>query len=282
MMNEKELESIPCPLCNSEEKKCAYDFKPYEVKRCLNCGFYYLSPRLSEEESKKFYLDDGYFDGGETGYTDINYQDQEVAFRMTFKALMKNMKKQGLTGGSLLEIGCAYGYLLDEAKEYFEYRAGTEFSDYAISMAEKRADKIYKGGVEALSKDERFDCIISVAVLEHVYRPKDFLVGIHERLKPNGKVVIAVPNMRFFWRFIMGRFWPMFKIPEHILYFDDTSLSTIMTQAGFTGLQRVPYPHAFPITLVTKKLGISLPKSFGKYNIMIPGVLMAMCGFRDG
>jgi len=40
---------------------------------------------------------------------------------------MKELHKRNVTGGKLLEIGCGFGFLLDEAKNYFDYRIGTDF-----------------------------------------------------------------------------------------------------------------------------------------------------------
>ncbi|MGE3468665.1 MAG: class I SAM-dependent methyltransferase, partial [Pyrinomonadaceae bacterium] len=85
------------------------------VVRCTECSMHYLYPRLNEAAMQRFYREDDYFVGGVSGYSDSSYSDQERALRSTFRCLMDNMKKRGLAGGSLLEVGCGYGYLLAEA-----------------------------------------------------------------------------------------------------------------------------------------------------------------------
>ena len=69
-----------------------------------------------------------------------------------------------------LEVGCGYGFLLDEAKPYFDYRAGIDFSG-AVKSASERADRVYQGDLDIIPDEERFDCIILVSVIEHVHKP---------------------------------------------------------------------------------------------------------------
>ena len=63
---------------------------------------------------------DEYYTDEARGYTD--YAAQEKSLRATFRLFMNNLEKKRLTGKTLLEVGCGYGYLLDEAKNFFAYR----------------------------------------------------------------------------------------------------------------------------------------------------------------
>jgi 2-polyprenyl-3-methyl-5-hydroxy-6-metoxy-1,4-benzoquinol methylase len=272
-----ELEETSCPLCGSKKKAKAYpNFFPYQVVRCQSCNFYYLSPRPTEYSMLQLYSEDTYFEGEGDGYN--SYLEQELALRTTFRRLMENLKKHKITGGTLLEVGCGYGYLLDEAKEFFNIRVGTDFSSQAVERAKQRADRIYQGGVDQIPVEEKFDCIIATQVIEHVYQPKTFLQQLLDHLKPGGKIVIATPNMGSFWRKFMGHRWPSFKMPEHILYFDQKSLFTLMQQVGLIGIKPLPYPHAFPVPLIAAKLNLTLPSMFDKLNLWLPATTLALYG----
>lgn len=271
------LEFSPCPLCKSEHRRIAYaEFTPYKVVRCQDCRFYYLCPRLRETAMLNLYANDDYFEGEEQGYS--SYSDQEVSLRATFRRLLQNLRRHKLTGGKLLEIGCGYGYLLDEAKDLFELRVGTDFSRSAVQQAKSRADIVYCGGIEQVPPAEKFDLIIATQVIEHVYQPKLFLEKITKYLQPDGIVVIATPNMGSFWRYLMGHKWPSFKLPEHILYFDRRSLSQLMTEVGISNIKPLPYPHAFPLTLVAAKLDIKLPSNLSNFNLWVPQTTLALYG----
>jgi SAM-dependent methyltransferase len=225
----------------------------------------------------KLYVDETYFHGEFIGYQD--YLSQEWTLRATFRRFMLNLDKRGLTGGTLLEIGCGYGLLLEEAKGFFSVRVGTEFSSRAIEQARPRVEQIYEGGVEQIPPDRKFDCIVATHVIEHIYQPLIFLRELAKHLNPCGKIIIATPDMGSLWRRFMRHRWPSFKIPEHISYFDKKTLKILMYRSGLINIDKIPYPHAFPLFLVANKLNIRLPKSIGNRNIWLPGTTIAMIGY---
>lgn len=271
------LETTACPLCQSTQSRLAYPrFSPYAVVQCNSCQFYYLSPRLTESAMIAEYSKDDYFEGDEGGYE--SYIEQEAALRGTFKRFVRNLRQRNMGGQSLLEIGCGYGYLLEAAQSDFRIRVGTDFSVKAIERASQSGARVYRGGVDVLPSDEKFDCVVATHVIEHVYHPAEFLTQLKNRLNPGGTIVIATPHMGSLWRLAMGHRWPSFKLPEHILYFDYRSLARLMEQVGFTNLHRFPYPHAFPLPLIASKFSLTVPKIFDNINFWIPGTTLAISG----
>lgn len=272
-----QLEETACPLCDFPNSNLAYgSFSPYAVVQCDRCEFYFLSPRQTEAAMLAEYQNDNYFEGDEGGYD--SYLAQEAPLRSTFRRLLQNLKRRGIVGSSLLEVGCGYGYLLDEAQVDFSLRVGTDFSAKAVARAQSSAARVYQGGIKAVPNQEQFDCVISAHVIEHVYDPEAFIHSLKAHTKPGGVVVIATPDMGSLWRRIMGRRWPSFKLPEHILYFDKESLSRVMTQAGLIQLRTIPYPHAFPLSLIAAKLGMKVPGFIGRFSLWLPGTTLAIAG----
>ena len=267
-----ELEYPACPLCQSENRETLYSkFGVHDVVRCADCDMYYLYPRLTEAAITQFYEQDSYYEGGESGYSDTGYSDQERALRATFKKMIENLEKRGLTGGSLLEIGCGFGFLLEEAKPYFSYRVGTEFSSEGVRQSALRADAAYAGGVESVPTEDKFDCIISLQVIEHVYDPLDFVQKLAAHTNPGGTIVLGTPDIGGMLKRVMGRRWASFKVPEHVLYFDATTLSRLMSEAGLLDIKRIPYPHAFPLALIASKFHMPIPGGNWKYQHLGPG-----------
>lgn len=210
------------------------------------------------------YRDAAYFEGGDgPGYT--NYLAQEPTLRRTFRRLLRSMQRLGMTGpasahgpaGRLLEVGSAYGFFLDEAKPFFAYRAGTEFSEAGAAAASRYADRIYVGGLEALpdsSHGGQFDTIVLIHTIEHVYDPVALLRGLMQHLVPGGWIVLATPEMGGFWRPLLGRHWPFWKPPEHVAYYTARSLRDLLQRAGCAEVRRMPYVSYFPLSLVREKL----------------------------
>jgi SAM-dependent methyltransferase len=127
-----------------------------------------------------------------------------------------------------------------------------------------------------------FDCIIATHVIEHVYQPLKFVRDLSRHLRPSGKLVVAAPDMGSLWRWLMGHHWPLFKIPEHVLYFDRRSLIALVRQAGFVNVGILAYPHAFPLSLVARKFGLTMPKSLGRLPVWLPATTVAVYGTFPG
>ena len=222
------------------------------------------------------YHGNAYFSGDGVGYAD--YAAQEQSLRATFAALLRRLAARGAAGGSLLEVGCGYGFLLREAAPYFGERVGCEMAPGAGRQARAHADEVYVGSIESIPGNRRFDCIAAVHVLEHVYRPREFVARLCGHLRPSGTLVLAVPDMGGLWRRILGRRWPSFKFPEHVVFYDRASLSDLMHRAGLNAIQTVPYPHAFPLGEVCRKLGVPALPGVARFSVWIPGTTLAMLG----
>jgi hypothetical protein len=94
------LEYPACPFCESERRQFPFRLhEPYRVARCMECGLHYLYPRLVESAMQQAYRESSYYEGGACGYADTSYTAQEFALRATFKRLLLNLAKRGLTGG---------------------------------------------------------------------------------------------------------------------------------------------------------------------------------------
>jgi SAM-dependent methyltransferase len=277
-----DLEYPDCPVCGCPEHAVLYQggaFAPFAVRVCRVCGMQYLSPRPSEQAMLAVYAAD-YFGPSAAAYAD--YAAQELSLRATFRRLLRTLAARSATGGALLEIGCAHGLLLDEARPWFTRRVGTEYSGQAAARAASRADAVHVGGLDAVPAGETFDCVIATQVIEHAYHPRAFVRDVIERLRPGGRLVVATPDAGSAWRRLMGRRWPSFKVPEHVSYFERRTLARILTDAGVSSVEVVPYPHAFPLSLVGAKAGMRVPAALGHITLWLPATTLALMGTCNG
>ncbi|MBU1127246.1 class I SAM-dependent methyltransferase [Patescibacteria group bacterium] len=99
------------------------------------------------------------------------------------------------TKGSLLDVGCAYGFFLDFARDYFEIE-GVDISSHAISVAKKKLPRETKLRIQKLEKMKlagKFDVITCFDVLEHLENVDQALKVVERYLKNDGILVITVP-----------------------------------------------------------------------------------------
>lgn len=120
--------------------------------------------------------------------------------------------------GSLLEIGCGEGRLLNELKKYYEI-SGIDISKFAISKASRLIDKnkLKVMDIENGNLKDTYHIIIAFDVLEHLKNPRKTIMKIKKALKKDGIFIFSVPN----------NFGIFGKIATAILnYFDKTHVST--------------------------------------------------------
>lgn len=223
------------------------------------------------------YRNQAYFEASDgPGYS--SYLAQEHSLRGTFASLIRELQIRGLARGRLLEVGCAYGFFLDEAEQFFDERIGTDFSAHAAEIARTRADRIYVGGIEELGDEGRFDLVAMIHTIEHIYDPLAMIRKVRRLLAPGGAVLLAAPDMGWPWRHLMGRRWPFFKVPEHVSFFDRHSLHRLLADAGLDEIRPLPYRSAFSLELIGEKLGLRLPRFARTITVPMPATTVAAIG----
>jgi len=138
--------------------------------------------------------DEAYFEGRNSNYwwTVGSYANlRQFPHWEEMLKLIREFRK----GGRLLDVGCAYGFLVDEASEYFE-SYGIDVSSFAV----KKSVEYCRGSVSRASasrlpfRDESFDAITLVDTLEHVSDYNNCLKDVVRALKKGGILLLQLPN----------------------------------------------------------------------------------------
>ncbi|MEM2352305.1 MAG: class I SAM-dependent methyltransferase [Thermoproteota archaeon] len=106
-------------------------------------------------------------------------------------------------GRRFLDVGCGDGLLGTLVQDRFEEIWGVDISDQAIELAKRRGIKAYKVNlnVEGLPfEDGYFDSITCLSTLQLIYDVIFALRECNRVLRPSGELILAVPNMRSYWR----------------------------------------------------------------------------------
>lgn len=223
-----------------------------DIARCAACGHAQLA-RFPSAES----LLDGYASAEST-----DYLAEEAGQRATARAALDSIERQ-LPPGSLLEVGCWLGFLLDEAAQRGWDVTGLEPSEFASLYARDRL------GLEVLTTDlfeaelepKSFDAIVLGDVIEHLIDPGaalDRLAGVARR---GAILYLALPDAGSRVARVMGRRW-WSVIPTHVHYFTRASLTTLLFRHGWEVLEIGTAPKAFTLRYYLGRLcGYSEPLS---------------------
>ena len=99
--------------------------------------------------------------------------------------------------GSLLDVACGLGYLLDMAEERGVVAYGLDIAQVALnkSKSENVARRLVLGNGERLPwPDETFDHVVCLGSLEHFINPEFGAREIARVMKPSAKAAIMLPN----------------------------------------------------------------------------------------
>lgn len=117
-------------------------------------------------------------------------------------------------GESVLEVGCASGYMARQLCKKGCRVTGIEIDSQAARKAKRYCQKVIIGDVEDQSvirelAEAKFETVVLADVLEHLRNPQNTLENLGRFLKREGKVIISVPNIGFLtYRLLhlLGRF----------------------------------------------------------------------------
>lgn len=149
---------------------------------------------------------------------------------------------------SILDIGCATGansaFLRD--RNQISYSEGIEINPEMAGQAKQNMDKVIVGDIEQISvlsqlSERGFDFIIIGDVLEHLKDPWYILGELVKKLKPQGKIIFSIPNIRhidvFIHVFIKG-YWPYNERgifdKTHIRMFTKHNINTLIDSANLS------------------------------------------------
>lgn len=103
---------------------------------------------------------------------------------------------------SALDIGCGNGSFGSMLKAKFGCTVfGIEPDETSAALASKNIDKVINTVFDEHIKgleNKQFDCIFFNDVLEHLVNPDDALILCKKLLKPNGKIIASIPNIRWY------------------------------------------------------------------------------------
>lgn len=158
---------------------------------------------------------------------------------------------------SILDVGCGTGDFLSKCKKNGWNVVGVEPNENAKSLAKTKLiinsiSKIYTDLTEI--KTEKFDVITLWHVLEHVPNLEVYISNIKKLLKPNGVLVIAVPNFKSYDASYYKQFWAAFDVPRHLWHFSRKSIQLLFSKENMVVEKILPMKFdSFYVSLLSEK-----------------------------
>ena len=277
-----------CPVCDSGAKYL-FEKNAYRIFKCRACGLGFISPRPTVGEIEAFYDTGNYYCHAENrGYTD--YSGLEKALKKMYRHFIRDTGLWGrfdLKNKRILDVGCAFGFFLDVARESGASELwGTDITSASEKIILGKEYNFTLGAFEVIELPENhFDLVFMGDVFEHLLDPFAAIRKLARILKPGGIVLITTVNFDSIFARATGKKWRLLVPPEHIYYWTKESLHTLFSNNSFEGACRsytVFLTKTYFIERFKMQFGFHLPlyKLFPLQFIPVPSFDTMKCMFR--
>jgi SAM-dependent methyltransferase len=251
-----------CPLCSSEKASLflkTYDHffsrEHFSLFRCANCGFVFTQDPPGGNSIERYYESIDYVSHNDsaTGFSNMLYRFSRSIMLKKKRNILR--KFTGTNRGSLLDFGSGTGHFISEMKDAGWNVKGIEINKKA------REYSISRSGIDVISPSEisaipsgSIDCITMWHVLEHFENPFEYMGQIHRMLKPEGVLIVALPNCISFDAVHYKEFWAAYDVPRHLWHFNSKTFSLFAEKTLFriSSIRRLPL-DVFYISMLSEK-----------------------------
>jgi len=164
-----------------------------------------------------------------------NYRD-----KLTFSCL-------GSKDSLVADLGCGEGITLENAGRLFPEKCfiGIDGLKENLLICRNHHLKVTAGDVYQLPfKNDAFDCIFLLEVIEHLTEPEKAMTEMHRILRPQGRMVMIFPNDAVFKiaRLLTLKLKEAFYDPGHVRQWTPWDMKVFLNQYGFRILKQKNIP----------------------------------------
>jgi 2-polyprenyl-3-methyl-5-hydroxy-6-metoxy-1,4-benzoquinol methylase len=197
----------------------------FQISRCRRCSLVRTLPRPHSAESERYYPSEYYGDDRRYVFP-VDYALNLLQARRSRRIHDFNARR----AGAVLDVGCGRGLLLHQLRTLGWKVTGTELSNRAARHAREALHlDVHVGELTNLDFEaQSFDAVVLWHVLEHVDNPAVLLHEVSRLLRPDGIVLVAVPNFGSIEGKLWRAHWFHLDVPRHLTHFTPNSLANVL------------------------------------------------------
>ncbi|CAK0766739.1 Class I SAM-dependent methyltransferase [uncultured Gammaproteobacteria bacterium] len=222
-----------CQVCGGTEFAPLVTQGRFEWCRCRGCGLARLKDMPSDQEAREFQdhsLAEGYIG---------DYRDRAEKKLRRFTRRVRRMKRR-MPGPNLLDVGSNLGFFVEAARRQGLVPVGVEINPELVEAARRQYPEcsFIASTIEDADFGGRlFDGANCSEVIEHVPECRRLITRIAELLRPGAILYLTTPHIREYTRGFSPARWRDFNAPDHKLYFDNQTITRLLTGCGFTDVR---------------------------------------------
>lgn len=251
-----------CACCGSAEVAKVLDVRDFsvsgeffEIWHCKVCSFRFTQNPPGPQNIGVYYQSGDYVSHSDTRKGLVNRLYHAVR-SITLKSkvrLVKSVTK--LEKGTLLDVGAGTGAFSSAMVRGSWTVTGLEPEE----QARKKAADLYGLTLDHPNHlynipSSTIDCITLWHVLEHVHDLAGYLEIFKKVLKPQGRLLVAVPNYTSYDASFYGKAWAAYDVPRHLHHFSPFSMNQLLNRHGFEIEKKLPmWFDSFYVSLLSEK-----------------------------
>jgi len=225
-------------------------------------------PQPSSQKLPDYYKSEDYIshtDGKRNLFERAYHLVKSISLKRKLKLINSVVKGEK----HLLDVGCGTGDFLQIAIKNNWTVSGTEPNDEAREVANKKTNNSVFNADQILKfKQNSFDVITLWHVLEHLPELENHISVFKSLLKPNGTLIIAVPNYKSYDAIHYKHFWAAFDVPRHLWHFSRISISKLVEKENMKVEKTLPMKFdAFYVSLLSEKYKSGFMNPFKAFGI---------------
>ena len=211
-------------------------------------------PAPNKDQLSKYYKSEDYI-----SHTDSKRNLFERVYHIIrSRALKKKLRLINSFGNEskqLLDVGCGTGDFLKIALTDGWTVTGIEPNEQARKIANVKTNQnVFEINHLDNLKEHSFDVITLWHVLEHLPKLDTHIQLFRKLLKPNGLLIIAVPNYKSYDATHYKEFWAAYDVPRHLWHFSRKSINKLFQKKNFTLIKITPLIFdAYYVSLLSEK-----------------------------
>lgn len=263
-----------------EKRKLLFEKDGYNIFSCERCSLTFTEIKDTETHVEKVYSDEYFFEG-KAGYP--NYlieKDLLYNYGLRYAKIISRYIKPG----SLLDIGCAAGFIMKGFEDASWKVNGIEPNNTMAAYGRENLNlDIQTGSFENFTTTNKFDLVTMIQVIGHFYDIDKALLRIKSLLKQDGLVLVESWNKDSLVAKMMGKNWHEYSPPSVVNWFSDETLAGLFSSYGFRLVakgyppKKISIKHAIsllkeksPDFFLVRKFYSGLERLVGKLNINYP------------
>jgi SAM-dependent methyltransferase len=232
-----------CRACGCEEHVVLFEGtdrfyqttdKRFQIVECRRCSLIRLFPQPEPAELAAYYPPGYWFDASPAIADRLGQAYRRFVLRDHLHFAKRAIAASGETG-VVLDVGCGGGLFLSVLAEGGSRVVGLDLSLDAAKIAWLRhgVPTVCASLSRTPFASESFTTVTMFHVLEHLYDPHTCVEEARRLLRPEGRLLVQVPNAASWQFLLLGSSWRGVEIPRHLLLFRPSDLEVLLDRCGF-------------------------------------------------